>query len=255
MPLTTRCGRCGRLFPVYAQELKARRGRVNCPQCGNRFDGLAALLDEPKGGYEASSGRARLGMGARRPTTTPLATARPASHSQTSPAGPAAAAPQTHGAATRARGGAGVWWGLAALVLTLALTAQAAWWKRADLLRDPQARDWLAIVCEGLGCKVPTPRIPGTLAVFEPTLTPEPDARALVLRLSVRNDAALDQPPPLIELELYDQQGDLAATRRFTPAQYAPGGDPLIAPGETLDASLAIAMPESETSGFKVRLL
>ena len=252
MPVTTRCGRCGRLFPVYAQELKSRRGRVSCPQCGNRFDGLAALLDEPRGGYEASGGRARLGMGTRRPA--PATDARRPSPSPT--AGNAVVpAPHSERATGRAPGRSALGWGLAVLALTLALGAQAVWWQRADLLRDLQVRHWIAVLCEGLGCTVPTPRLAGTLEVLEPTLTPDPDTGALVLRLRVRNDAALDQPAPLIELELYDQQGDLAARRRFTPAQYAPGSDPLMTPGATLDARLAIAVPKAETSGFKVRLL
>ena len=46
MPLTTRCRHCGRLFPVYATQLKANRARVPCPQCGKRFDAVAGLIDE-----------------------------------------------------------------------------------------------------------------------------------------------------------------------------------------------------------------
>ena len=46
MPLTTRCRHCGRLFPVYATQLKAKRARVPCPQCGKRFDAVAGLIDE-----------------------------------------------------------------------------------------------------------------------------------------------------------------------------------------------------------------
>ncbi|MCG6861018.1 MAG: hypothetical protein LJE70_07045, partial [Chromatiaceae bacterium] len=46
MPLNTRCRHCGRLFPVYAQQIKERKGKVDCPQCGKRFDAIGGLLDE-----------------------------------------------------------------------------------------------------------------------------------------------------------------------------------------------------------------
>lgn len=256
MPLTTRCGRCGRLFPVYAQDLKRRRGRVSCPQCGNRFDGVAALLDEPMGGLEASGGRARLGMGQRGPANgTRASAAGPGAQRAAAPAGPARPQPRARAATQSAGSESRVFWGLVMLALALALVAQAAWWQRADLLRDPQTRHWLSLLCAGLGCQVPAPRLPGSLEMLEPTLTPDPDSGALVLRLSVRNGSILDQPPPLIDLELFDQQGDLAAARRFPSADYAPDGQPLMAPGETRNLSLAIARPKTETSGFKVRLL
>ncbi len=256
MPLTSRCGRCGRLFPVYAQDLKRRRGRVSCPQCGNRFDGVAALLDEPMGGLEASSGRARLGMGQRGPANGKRASSGgPGAQRAAAPASPARPPYRARVPIQSAGDENRVLWGLVILALTLALVAQAAWWQRTDLLRDPQARHWLDLLCAGLGCQVPAPRLPGTLEMLEPTLTPDPSSGALVLRLSVRNGSTLDQPPPLIDLELFDEQGDLAAARRFLSADYAPNGQPLMAPGETRDLSLAIARPQTETSGFKVRLL
>lgn len=253
MPLTTRCGRCGRLFPVYAQMLKTRRGRVNCPQCGNRFDALAALLDEPMVESEVQSVRARLGIGGRAqgaryhpPDRAPL------SGRSDSPGTASAATPSK---TSRPSWGASLAWGLLSLTLLIGLIAQAAWWKRGELLRDPQAREWLSTLCDTLGCTVPAPRLPGTLTLLEPTLTPAPNSSGMVLRLKVRNDAPLSQPPPLLEVELFDPHGDLAAARRFTQAEYAPAIPSTMAPGETLAVDLTLDEPRAETSGFKVRLL
>ncbi len=195
MPLTTQCGRCGRRFPVYAQELKEGRGRVECPQCGDRFDALAALLDEPIEGLGAPDARAR------------WASER---------SGPATAAPPSR---TR---GAGVARGLLALLLLLGLAAQVLWWKRGDLLRDPAARQALEGLCDSLGCQVPAPRLPGTLTLLAPTLTAEPEADALMLRLRVRNDAELAQPAPTLELESPRPAGGSGRGAAFLPRRVCP---------------------------------
>ena len=57
MPLTTRCPHCGRLFPVYAQQIKARRSKVECPQCGRRFGAVSGLLEEQIPPSETAYGR------------------------------------------------------------------------------------------------------------------------------------------------------------------------------------------------------
>jgi len=76
-----------------------------------------------------------------------------------------------------------------------------------------------------------------------------------MLRLKVRNEADLPQPAPILELELFDLQGDLAAVRRFSPAEYAPGEPRLLAPRGSLEVGLSLVKPGPEPAGFKVRLL
>ncbi len=257
MPLTTRCNRCARLFPVYAQQLKARRGRVNCPQCGARFDGVAALLDEPMPGFETQPGRiwtaARVGIGNGRGTGNRSALGLRLGIGSSAPA-----ATQVEPSARR-RAAAGplarLSWVAGSLLLVLALGAQWVWWQRGDLLRDPKGRRALETLCERLGCTLPVPRVPGSLEVLDPTLNPDPAGDgSLSLRLRIANRGRLPQSVPLLELELLDREGDLAATRRFAPEEYAAGAMGPLDPGETRTLSLTIARPEMETSGFKVRL-
>lgn len=240
MPLTTRCGRCGRLFPVYAQELRERRGRVDCPQCGNRFDAIGALIDEPRVGSESSSARARLGAPRRKPPQD-------VGNRRLRPPDPRAAARRST-----------LGWTLASLLLAAVLVSQLGWWQRETLLRDPAARTWLGQLCAPLGCTLPDPpRIADSLELAEPRLIPpgEAGAETLGLRLTVRNIAPLPQPPPSLDLELFDPGGELFAARRFQPGDYAWEDGRLIAPGEEVQLALELAPPEVEASGFKVRLL
>ncbi|WP_295392306.1 zinc-ribbon and DUF3426 domain-containing protein [uncultured Thiodictyon sp.] len=274
MPLTTRCTRCGRQFPVYAQQLKARRGQVDCPHCNERIDAVAGLVDEAgmAGESRLNRGRAAADPG---PTTPPrrraeLRETRPGLTAALVPA----AVPTSNSRGIRSRTSASppaparrpargrLPWGRLALLLALvvSLGVQLVWWQRPALLRNPTGFQFLTTWCSYLGCRVTPPRLPEALAVREPSLIPDPTTGVPMLRLLIENSAGLPQPAPLIELELYNQQGDLTAARRFSPEEYAAAGAPSaasadpIAPHEVRVVALALAPPPAEAAGFKVRL-
>jgi hypothetical protein len=144
---------------------------------------------------------------------------------------------------------------LASLLLLLTLGGQWIWWQRGDLLRNPKARLALEMLCERLGCTLPALRVPDALAVLDPSLDQDQTGGgSLTLRLRIENRGQVPQPMPLLELELLDKEGELAANRRFFPEDYAIGDTRPLEPGETRAVSLAIARPQVETSGFRVRL-
>lgn len=248
MPLNTQCGRCGRRFAVYAQGLREHRGRVECPQCGHRFDGLAALLDEPTGespgepadealeepageprrDLGASLARTRLGLGTQEPGPEPPKGGNPL--------------------ATLAG------WTLA-LLLVVGLVMQLLWWNRADLLRDPATHGVVEGLCQGLGCEIPPIRLPGALTLLDPSLSPGPEPEALTLCLKIQNQSELPQPLPVLELELLGPQGDLEAVRRFDPAEYASDAPRQMETQQTLEVRLSLVKPGLPPEGFRVRLL
>jgi predicted Zn finger-like uncharacterized protein len=237
MPLTTRCRRCGRLFPVYAAELKADRGRVPCPQCGKRFDAVAGLIEEQG------------------PPTDNLGRRHPAHRAVTATLGGDVLA------RPRRRGRAGHWlWGLGVLLLLAGLAIQGAWWARGELLRYPQIQAVLANLCPHLGCVTPLPRMPGTIEIVQPLLAADPDhPEALRLRLILVNRAAAAQRAPILQLELQDERGALLGVRRFGPDEYlAPGSAALtegLPPDVGARAGLDVALPDAQPAGFRVRLL
>lgn len=240
MPLTTRCRRCGRLFPVYAQQLKVRRGRVDCPQCSRPVDAVGGLLDEAMPGtWIEAGGRA---FGGRRL--------------------PAATAPAALRIAGDGLGGtrrlAGLLWPLGILLLSAGLIAQVAWWERAVWQHQPQLRAALEGACAWIGCRLPLPRIAGTMEIRQPALGEHPqDPQALRLTLTLINRAPVTQRLPLLQLELYDREEVLAAARRFSPDQYYPPelARQGIAPGAVAKVELDLALPATPPAGFRVRLL
>lgn len=238
MPLTTRCRHCGRLFPVYAQQLKERRGKVECPQCGGRVNALIGLLDEaiPGSGIQ-EEGQA---SGGRR---TPAATA------------PASLLTFDEPRRRPSRLASGLWlFGI--LVLITGLTAQAAWWERGSWLHQPRLRAATDRVCAHLGCKLTLPRIAGTMEILQPGMGEHPqDPRVLRLNLTLLNRALITQRHPLLQLEFYDDEGELVAARRLTPDEYrAEAKQDGLAAGAAMNLVLDLAMPETPPAGFRVRL-
>ena len=148
-----------------------------------------------------------------------------------------------------------LWLG-AAVVLALLLAAQIV----------HQNRDWFAAHAHGpmgavvralygvLGAPLPAP---ANLAAYELRqwgVTGEPDANgALRVRASILNTAAQLQPYPLLRVTLADRFGKNIGTRDFEPGEYL--GRPtvkLLAPGERVDATVAILDPGKNAEGFEI---
>ena len=102
----------------------------------------------------------------------------------------------------------------------------------------------------------PLPR-PANLSAFELRqwgVTGDPDANGtLRLRASILNTAAQLQPYPLLRVTLADRFGKSIGRRDFEPSEYL--GKPtarLLAPGERVDATLAILDPGKNAEGFEI---
>lgn len=239
MPLTTRCRHCGRMFPVYAQQLQKRRGKVSCPQCGGNFDAIAGLLEEPMPGIE-------LGPAARGASANP----RPAAST------PADMLDLSEGRGERRLAPTALWT-LATLVLLAGLALQIAWWDRGNWLQKPQVYAAAEALCARIGCNIEPPRLAGTMEILQPALAEQDAAHGgLRLTLALVNGAAISQPLPQLQLELYDAQGELAAARRFGPETYLPDRPPekALAPSEVVRPILDIEDPSVPASGFRVKL-
>jgi hypothetical protein len=165
------------------------------------------------------------------------------------------------GAPPRPRHRAGHWlWALGVLALTLGLAAQTAWWRRGELLRNPQVLAALARVCPPLGCEVPLPRLPGTIEILQSSLAVDPARpEALRLRLVLVNRAVTAQRAPVMEVEVYDERGALLGARRFEPDQYLAAGSTALVEGliphRPTRAGLDIALADTQPTGYRVRLL
>jgi hypothetical protein len=124
-------------------------------------------------------------------------------------------------------------WGVASLLLALALTLQAIYLFRVELAaRIPALRPNLEAACELLGCAVPLPQNADLMTIESSELKDEPgEGHQILLTALLRNRADYVQAYPKLELTLTDFRDAALARRVFKPAEY-------------------LASPELESSGL-----
>jgi predicted Zn finger-like uncharacterized protein len=294
MPMITRCPACNTHFRVVPAQLQAQNGMVRCGRCTTVFDGFKTLstveAEEPAQGAEESQAPA-LGPAALEPAA--LAPAAPAPAFQLEPVSAtelAAAAPahdpvvkeestedardfgpapeqltiedhlfleESREAKTRRTR----WWAAGAVLLLLALGAQAVHVYRGELAAHlPPSRPLLARLCEVAKCAVLLPQRPKSIAIEASDLQAIDPARPGMIQLTatVRNHAGYDVGFPALDLVLTNSRDHTLARRIFLPREYLePGRDVrtgIPAAGE-LTIRLDLDTGDLDPSGFRLDLL
>jgi predicted Zn finger-like uncharacterized protein len=150
-------------------------------------------------------------------------------------------------------------WAVGAMLLVVALAAQAVHFWREDLARHPMAGPWILQVYPLLGLPLDPP---ADLAAFElrqwgaTSDATQPDR--LRLRASIVNRAAFAQPYPLLRLSLQDRFGNTIGVRDIEAADYLPGGGAstarLLGPGQRADAEIVFVDPGRDAVGYEIDL-
>lgn len=146
-------------------------------------------------------------------------------------------------------------WALACSVLLALLPAQSAWVTRGALIRNPTVGSWLRSSCAVLHCHVPLVSAPDRLRLLASNVQAHPSVpNALVISVSVRNDATFAQPYPVVTVTLADAQGRRVAMRRLQPQEYLDDRAALrrgLAPGATAVLLLEFADPGDKAVAFE----
>lgn len=141
-------------------------------------------------------------------------------------------------------------WLLAGLLL-LALPVQAVVAERDRLAARPALRPAMEALCGRLGCSLPVWHEPAAFTLVDRNVAPLPgQPGVLEVEVRLRNDARWPQALPAIELLLSTADGRASGQRRFLPAEYAPGRQGLLAPGQTLHARWLVAEPALPAETF-----
>jgi predicted Zn finger-like uncharacterized protein len=158
----------------------------------------------------------------------------------------------------RARAGT-IMWGLASLVLFLAFGAQVVYAFRSDIAaRDPDARRWLGLACERLGCDLPLPGHGDLVTIELSEMHPEPEMPGVLsLTAVLRNRAAFTQRQPWIELTLTDARDRAIARRVLAPRDYL--GERVefergLAPGAEQSLRLLLDTASVQPTGYRLLL-
>lgn len=146
-------------------------------------------------------------------------------------------------------------WSSLALVLTLLLIAQYAWFNLATLAQQPQWRPALEAMCSIAKCEVPLMKAPYMITLVERDIrNPIDNPDLLLVTARIINKAPHPQAYPLMELSLHDITGHVIASRRFTPDEYLSkeiNQKQGMASQQVVDIRLELADPGKDAVGFE----
>jgi hypothetical protein len=150
-----------------------------------------------------------------------------------------------------------VGYGAAALVFSVLLIAQTAYWFRDDIASYvPATAPALTALCRPIHCQVSPPQRPSDLGFVGADLAADPAHKGLLIfTATLRNTGSRAAALPSLVLTLDAVGGEPLARRVFSPAQYAPANANLLrgldAAGE-LEIKLYIDASPMTPVGFKV---
>ncbi|MGH8534190.1 MAG: zinc-ribbon and DUF3426 domain-containing protein [Gammaproteobacteria bacterium] len=247
--MLVRCPECRTLFRLSASELKAAHGKVRCGICRSVFDALEALVDAQSEPPTRDSARAPLLCGAPRDAT--------AGHTDVAQGAQGLDLIALEGLVPKHRASL---WGAGAVMLLMLLLCQIAWFQGARLLAlFPVARPPLEWACAHWHCRLPRYRDPGLIRLVSRDVRVHPRAAdALLINALFTNHAEFPQPYPVLQLGLYDTDGQVLAARRFVPKEYLEKDvDPALEmpPGIPVHIVLEVQGPRKNPVSFEFKFL
>lgn len=235
--MITDCPACHRQFRIYAQQLAAARGLVQCGYCGEHFNALDRLHDLPfrpshgQSSIETESGEdndpqfeipeSELIQGLRKDTDNHAADDEVTTDSEIQPVADIDEAGELLEETVSRRGGAG-WWVIGFLLLLVAMSAQLAWFNRDIILSEyPRFLPIARKICERLHCEVIREQDVSSVVLVNRDVRDHPRFNnMLLINATIENRSTHIQPYPLIQLILYDTNGVITGYRQFNAAEY-----------------------------------
>lgn len=161
---------------------------------------------------------------------------------------------------TRGFAPARIAWGLAAMLMAVALLVQIVHRSRDQLLKQPAIAPYLQRIYGALGIDLdPHWEVARYKVIRRPDLSAQRSADGehaqLRLAATIMNGATRPQPYPLIRLTLEDRWGGTVAGRDFAPSEYlrdSARAAGMIEPGQHVPIDLLLIDPGADTVGFTI---
>lgn len=240
--MITVCPSCDRQFRIYARQLSAAGGRVQCGFCGVQFNALERLQDRPL------PARSNLPPDESIPENTSptdpavdtvaIVTETPVPPAQETPADFLADELLLPEPPPRRSRLATVLWSSGVILLLLIMTMQLAWFHRDRLLlRYPEYAPRLKQFCQRYGCEPVRERDLDAIVLINRDVRDHPRYNnALLVNITIENRSGITQPYPGIQLTLFDNTGSVTGYRRLQPTDY-------LEPGTSIDTGMRPRLP------------
>lgn len=150
-------------------------------------------------------------------------------------------------------------WTLAILTMIVTGLLQYAYYDRLRLVQYDELRPWLGVLCKYARCDLPEPRDAQRIELSSKNVYTHPNADdALMVSVTMVNQAEYAQDFPLLELRFENVRGQAIAARRFTPDEYLDIPAEQIKkmqPGAPVSFNLEIVDPGKDVMSYEFRFL
>jgi len=283
--MLTECPHCQTLFRITQEQLAQAKGNVRCCRCGEIFDaqeqlqgpsenssdpitvenGIAATEAQPDR-EEQDALLTELShdiqdVAENLPATQDAAPPLTTSESENRAAlGRDQKTPDLEPSFGEAKKPSSIIWSFASLLTLAALLLQLAWFERDLLIQHPDGEKLLKVMCQSLGCTPPPLKNTRKIEVVSRNFGMHPDkAGILQFHLTIISHTHFDQVYPKLQLNLFNTNGLLQASRIFEPAEYLSGTwqqQPTLMPAEReIEILMELLDPGEDVTGFKLEFL
>jgi len=258
--MITVCPSCYRQFRIYARQLSAAKGQVQCGFCGEHFDALERLHDQPPKrsepsvqiktvkesedqqppkfeipGIAGAEKNLSTGTGWSASADSVMAVAPATDNIPESPVNRPErqsydesedlAVSLLEPVAVQASRTGSLLWFLGIGLLGLTILLQFAWFNRDTLLsRYPRYLPYAEQLCDYLQCELAREQnLPPVVLVNRDVRDHPRYDNVLLVNATIENQSDQVRPYPDIQLSLFDTDGRITGYRLFRPAEYIEG--------------------------------
>lgn len=114
-----------------------------------------------------------------------------------------------------------IMWSVGILTLITTFFIEYAWFNRNEIAQTPEIQTQLNKICQQYDCSNLSLRTPSQIELVSRNIFSHPKQKnALLVNLSIKNNANFSQPYPIIKIDFSDVRGSLIASRSFLPVEY-----------------------------------
>lgn len=257
----TQCPSCHTVFRVLQKQLEIAHGKVRCSHCQSIFNALANLKKQDS---EQQEEKTKEVVKEVRPEVSKNKIIHTESHDADRHAlledilelndvvGESSAMSFKFGVMDFV-------WLLGCLILVGIAIGQLGYIKRLELSQQPENRATAILICQIFDCDLPPLRDIRAITINNRDIRQHSDVKnALLMNITIINNARFDQPFPRMMLTITGTTGDLIARRIFKPVEYLrehKSSDDVLKSQSPVHFVLEIDDPGKDATGFEFDFL
>ena len=154
-----------------------------------------------------------------------------------------------------------IFWSIGTLLLSTTLCIEYIWFNRDQFNHITELQTLIDKTCEQLECNHMTLRDASKMELVTRNVYTHPNEKnALIVDVSMKNNAQFAQPYPVLQIDFSDVRGNTVAARRFFPNDYLPADTQkkqqrLLPPDTSTSITLEIQDPGKQAMTYEFNFL